>query len=111
MSVAHSTPILKFAHTKLIWQAPRQGNDVTDFIFHGTTEPSDPRPPHYWGFTITLRHTTVDKTPLDEWPARRRDLCLTTHNTHNRKTFMLRTGFEPAIPASERQQTHALDSY
>jgi hypothetical protein len=33
------------------------------------------------GFTITLRHTTLSKTPLDEGPARRRDLYLTTHNT------------------------------
>jgi hypothetical protein len=32
----------------------------------------------------TLRHTTLDRTPLDEGPARRRDLYLTTHNTHNR---------------------------
>jgi hypothetical protein len=34
-------------------------------------------------FTIThFRHTTVGRTPLDEGPARRRDLYLTTHNTH-----------------------------
>ena len=32
----------------------------------------------------TQRHTTADRTPLDEWSARRRDLYLTTHNTHNR---------------------------
>jgi hypothetical protein len=35
-----------------------------------------------------LRHTTLGRTPLDEWPARRRDLYLTTHNTHNRQTSM-----------------------
>jgi hypothetical protein len=29
--------------------------------------------------TITLGHTTLDKTPLDECSARRRDLYLTTH--------------------------------
>jgi hypothetical protein len=57
----------------------------------------------------TLRHTTVGRTPLDERPARRRELYLTTHNTHKRQTFMLPGGFEPAIPASERPQTHALD--
>ena len=43
----------------------------------------------------TQRRTTVDRTPLDEWSARRRDLYLTTHNTHNRKTAMLPVGFEP----------------
>ena len=30
----------------------------------------------------TQRRTTVGRTPLDEWSARRRDLYLTTHNTH-----------------------------
>jgi len=34
----------------------------------------------------TQRCTTVDRTPLDEWAARRRDLYWTTHNTHNRQT-------------------------
>jgi hypothetical protein len=32
-----------------------------------------PGPPHYHGFTTTLRHTTSDSTPLDGWSARRRD--------------------------------------
>ena len=39
-------------------------------------------------FLMFLDHTqprsTVGKTPLDEWSARRRDLYLTTHDTHNR---------------------------
>ena len=48
---------------------------------HEATTPSGPGPPHYRGFTITLRHTTLSRTPLDEWSARRRDLYLTTHNT------------------------------
>jgi hypothetical protein len=61
-------------------------------------------PPHFQGFTIAL-----SSTPLDEWSARCRDLYLTTHNTHNRQTSLQPKGFEPAIPASERQQTHALE--
>jgi hypothetical protein len=36
----------------------------------------------------TQRGTTVGRTPLDEWSARRRDLYLTSHNTHNRQTSM-----------------------
>jgi len=32
----------------------------------------------------TQQRTTVGRTPLDEWQARRRDLYLTTHNTHNK---------------------------
>jgi hypothetical protein len=56
-----------------------------------------------------LRHTTLGRTPLDKCPARRRDLYLTTHNTHKRQTSMPPVQFEPTIPVSERQQTHALD--
>jgi hypothetical protein len=62
------------------------------------------------GFTVTrFRHTTFGRTPLDEGPACRRDLYLTTHNTHNRQTSMPPVGFEPTILVSERPQTHALD--
>jgi hypothetical protein len=58
------------------------------------------------GFTITLRHTTLGWTPLDEWSIRRRDLYLTTHNTHNRQTSVSPAGFEFTIIASERPQFH-----
>jgi hypothetical protein len=34
----------------------------------------------------------------------------TTHNTHKRQISMPLAGFESAIPACERLQTHALDS-
>ena len=47
----------------------------------GATVPSGPGPLHYRGFTFTLRHITLDTTPLDEWTARRRDLYLTTTST------------------------------
>jgi hypothetical protein len=58
---------------------------------------------------ITLTDThTVGRTILDEGSARRRDLHLTTHNTHKRQTTMSRAGFEPSIPAIERPQSHAL---
>jgi len=56
----------------------------------------------------TQRRISVDRTPLDELSARRRDLYLTTHNTHNRQTSMSPVGFGPTIPAGERPQTHAL---
>ena len=36
----------------------------------------------------TQLRTTVGRTPLDEWSTHRRDLYLTTHNTHNRHTSM-----------------------
>ena len=57
----------------------------------------------------TQRRITVDRTPLDEWSARSRDLYLTTHNTQHRQISMPPVGFEPAIPAIERLRTHSLD--
>ena len=36
---------------------------------------------------ITLSHTTVGRTPLDEWSAGRRALYLTTHNTRDRYPY------------------------
>ena len=55
------------------------------------------------------RRTTVGRTPLDEWSARRRDLCLISHNTHNRQTSTPPVGFETTISAGERPQIYALD--
>ena len=40
----------------------------------------------------TQRCITVGRTPLGEWSARRRDLYLTTNNTHNRQTSMQPVG-------------------
>jgi hypothetical protein len=63
----------------------------------GRTAPSWPRHLHYLGFTITPRHITLGKIPLDEWSAGRRDLYLTIHNTHNRQISM-----PPAAPKSQQ---------
>ena len=57
----------------------------------------------------TQRSATVGRTPLDEWSFRRKDLYMTTHNTHNRQTYIPRLGFEPTISAVERPNTYALD--
>jgi hypothetical protein len=79
------------------------------FFSRGATAPSGPGPFHNQGFTITLRHTTLGNTPLDERSARRRVLNLITHNTYNRQTLMSSAGFRITIPASERPQAHTLD--
>ena len=50
----------------------------------------------------TQRRSTVGRTPLDEWSARRRDLYLTTRDTLNRQISMPPVGFEPTISAGER---------
>jgi len=78
------------------------------FFYHGALAQCA-RAPHYRGFMMKFRHATLGRTPLDEWSARRRDLYLTTHNTHKRQIFMPPTGFKTTMSAAERPQTHALD--
>ena len=51
--------------------------------------------------SYSFRHTTLSRTPLDVWSARRRDLYLTTQYTHKRQTSMPPAGFETTIPTSE----------
>jgi hypothetical protein len=60
---------------------------------HGGTVRSGPGPPHCRGF-----RTTLGRTPQGEWSAWRRDLYLTTRNTHKRQTSMSPAEFEPADP-------------
>ena len=60
----------------------------------------------------TQQNTTVGRTPLDEWSAHRRDLYLTTHDTHNRQISMPPVGFKPTISAGERPAAaHLLRSW
>jgi hypothetical protein len=97
-----SQPVLEDVHR--LWY-------VLLFFSNDSTAPWGPRPPHYRGFTITIRHTTLGRTPLDKWSARRRDIYLTTHNTHNRQTSMSPAGFEPAIPAADRMYYSLYELY
>ena len=101
--------ILKFSPGILYWCHTQQPTYLLLFLPRHNSLSSGPVPHHYRSFTITHRHNTLGRNALDEWSARRRDLYLKTHNNHNRQTSMFAAGFEPAIPASERQQTHALD--
>ena len=57
----------------------------------------------------TQRRATFGMTPLDEGTTRRRDLYLTTSNTHERKRSMPPVGFEPTISAGERPLIYTLD--
>ena len=80
------------------------------FLFCGAATQSVSWPSHSWGFLDhTQRRTTVGRTALDEWSARRRDLYLTTHNSHSRQISIPPVGFEPTILADERPQTYDLD--
>jgi hypothetical protein len=51
------------------------------FFFHGSTVPRGPRSLLCRDLEITLRYTTVDRTPLHDWSDRRIDLYLTIQNT------------------------------
>ena len=83
-----------FLSLNCFWRNSSQGPRASSFASF-----QDPR----------QRRTRVGRTPVDEWSARRRDLYLTTHNTHNRQTSMPPVGFEHTISADQRSQTHALD--
>jgi hypothetical protein len=57
----------------------------------------------------TQWHARVGRTPLDRWSAHSWYLYVTRHNTHMKQTSTPPAWFEPAIPASDRKQTLALD--
>jgi len=84
--------------TKYLKDEMKWLEECSSFYFMAQWPPSVPGPSHYRGFTIIFRQTTLGKTPLDEWSARRRDLYLTTHNIHKRQTSMSLAGFEPSDP-------------
>ena len=50
-------------------------------FYCGASAHSGPGPPHYRGFTITLRRTTLGRTPLDEWSARRTETSAWQNST------------------------------
>jgi hypothetical protein len=79
----------------------------TSYFFLCSTAPFGPGYAHCRGFTITLRHLTCGRTPLEEWWARSRDLYLTTYNVLNR--YLSPAEFEPAFPANEQRQRYGLD--
>jgi hypothetical protein len=85
-------------------------NNLEHDFFFGRCDPARVMASLFFRFLDhTQRRNTVGRTPLDEWSARRRDLYLTTHNTHNRQTSMPSVEFEPTISAGARPPTYALD--
>ena len=82
-------------------------NSFVPFFFLYFSDLSPPIP--YRCRRSTLNDTyIVDRTPLDEWSARLRNLCLTTYNTHKTQISITPVGFKPTMLASERLQAHAL---
>jgi hypothetical protein len=83
------------------WQYFKLSHDnILPLFFRGAKSLGGPEPPYYRVFTITLRHNTLGRTPLDEWSVRRRDLYLTKHNTHKMQTSIPPAWFEPTISAN-----------
>ena len=77
--------------------------ELNFFFVFGPTAPQGTRASSFTRFLDhTQRRTTVGRTPLDDWSALRRDLYLTTNNTHNRQASMPSVGFELTISAGER---------
>ena len=66
---------------------------------HCVTAPSWPVPPHFLGFMITLRHTTLGRTLLNKWAARRRDFYVTALNTHKRQDVHAPGGIRTCDPS------------
>ena len=64
-------------------------NSSYHFFFRWRCGPTRARASSFLRFLDhTQRRIIFRGTPLDEWSARRRDLYLTTHNTHNRQISM-----------------------
>jgi hypothetical protein len=83
-------------------------NILIFFIWRNSPQWS--RPSSFTRFLYHIqRRTTVCRTDLDEWSARRTDLYLTTHNKHKGQTSIPPVGFDHTISAGERPQTYALD--
>jgi hypothetical protein len=76
-----------------------------NILYDTINPPNGPGPPHYRGFTITLRHTTLCRNPLDEWSDRRRDLCRVTHNSHKWHPCSRRDSNQQSQQARNRRPT------
>jgi hypothetical protein len=84
-------------------EPPRQTFKNVFVIISGSAAQRGLWPPRSRGFLITHNDAPVSRIPLHKWSARRRDLYLTTHNTHNRQRSMTPERFEPTIAVDEPQ--------
>jgi len=54
-------------------------SQLVPFFFSWLSSPREPRHTHCWGSAPLTRHTTLGRTPLDEWSDRHRRLPDYTH--------------------------------
>ena len=86
-SVQRLLECLKLTHDLFLkWKIfPTDYSLVIHYFFLWRCDPTGAMASSFLRFLDhTQRRITVGRTPLDEWSARRRDLYLTTHNTHNK---------------------------
>jgi hypothetical protein len=101
LSMERATPVIVCSSTDRTRKNSRKC--YTFLSWH--VSPSGPRPPRSWGFEITLRNTTLGRTPLDgDRPVTDTFTWQNTTLTTDRHPSMPPAGFEPAIPANERPQ-------
>jgi len=74
----------------------------------GTTSSNWPGSSHFRCFMVTLRHATLGRLL---WTSNQPDseTCTWQHTRHTRDRHPCPRGIRPAIPPSERLQTHTLD--
>jgi hypothetical protein len=78
-------------------------------FFYGATAHTVQGSSNYWGFTITLRHSTLDRPPSGQVisPTQRH---LLDNIQHSQETDIHSpAGFEPIIPPSKLPQNHPSD--
>jgi len=88
-----SSPEIKyhefFNNQARLYRQPYSYNSKYQYLISSppaSTAPSGPGPPHYRGFTTTLRHTTPGRTSLDEWSAPHRPLPDNTQHSNETDT-------------------------
>jgi hypothetical protein len=88
------------------------------YFFYDATHRIGPRPPHYRGCAITLRHTrththtntySVGLLWTSDRPKAKTYTSQQTTLTRERRTSMRSAGLKPAITARKRPQTHSLE--
>ena len=93
----------------LFWEYREPGTcmAVQAFFFISRNSPQWARASSFTRFLDhTQRRTTVGRIPLNEWSARRRDLYLTSKNTHNRHPC---PRWDSNPQSQQAPQTYALD--
>jgi len=64
--------------------------------------PTGPGPSHFLGFMITLRHTVLGRTRLEEWSARRRQTSTWEHTTLTRDSHPWSGAIRTCNPSQRR---------